>query len=294
MEDISQFKRLYGEKNTAPAADYIFSESLESRSEGFNWKIARHIHPDLHQIFYVTKGSLDLLVDEGTRRLLSPVIISIPLGVIHGFNFEPGTTGQIISIINAYYEDLVGDLKQYFTISDQITIIEKDLLHGTMRNLPELMATMDSELLLRQVGKNLMLRACMQQLFLLIYRHIQSTSVQPVLKNNAAGRHFERFKYELGKKKEITSVEKIASKLAISPVHLNRICNSLVGKSAGQLIQEHLLTEAKKYLMYSTLPISQIAYQLNFEYPNYFARFFRKYTGLTPKEFRISRTQDVS
>ena len=69
-------------------------------------------------------------------------------------------------------------------------------------------------------------------------------------------------------------------------MHLNRICQAIAGKSASQLVQEHVLDEARKYLTYTTYSVSEIAYLLHFEYPNYFAKFFRKHTGLSPTEFR--------
>ncbi len=74
----------------------------------------------------------------------------------------------------------------------------------------------------------------------------------------------------------------MAFELGITPVHLNRICNLATGKSAGQLMDEHLLDEAKKYLKYTSYSVSQVAYLLKFEYPNYFARFFKKHTSISP------------
>ena len=44
--------------------------------------------------------------------------------------------------------------------------------------------------------------------------------------------------------------------------------------------------EATIFLQYTTYSVSEIAYLLHFEYPNYFARFFRNHTGFSPTEFR--------
>jgi AraC family transcriptional regulator, transcriptional activator of pobA len=78
----------------------------------------------------------------------------------------------------------------------------------------------------------------------------------------------------------------LADELAITPVPLNRICRLVAGKSASQLMQDHILDEACQYLTYTSYSVSEIAYLLHFEYPNYFARFFRKHTGTFPTEFR--------
>jgi AraC family transcriptional regulator, transcriptional activator of pobA len=48
----------------------------------------------------------------------------------------------------------------------------------------------------------------------------------------------------------------------------------------------YVLLEAKRLLRYSDLPVTEIAYRLNFEDPSYFSRFFKKYTGFSPSEFR--------
>jgi AraC family transcriptional activator of pobA len=51
-------------------------------------------------------------------------------------------------------------------------------------------------------------------------------------------------------------------------------------------VQEHLIEQAKNYLSHTSYTIAEIAYLLNFEYPNYFARLFKKINGVSPKEYR--------
>jgi AraC family transcriptional activator of pobA len=82
------------------------------------------------------------------------------------------------------------------------------------------------------------------------------------------------------------SVKQYASELHITSVHLNRICQSAVGKPALHIIHDFLILEAEKFLEHTDLHISEIAYRLNFEDPAYFSRFFKKYTALSPKQFR--------
>lgn len=74
--------------------------------------------------------------------------------------------------------------------------------------------------------------------------------------------------------------------LCVSTAHLNRVCRQETGKSASELIQAQLLEEVKRQLIYTQLPIKEIAYQLNFEDTAYFHRFFKQHTGLTPTSFR--------
>jgi AraC-like DNA-binding protein len=77
-----------------------------------------------------------------------------------------------------------------------------------------------------------------------------------------------------------------AAKMNITPNYLNALCRKKSGKSAGELIRQRILLEAKRLLAHSTMSISEIAFQLGFEDNSYFGRYFRRYTRLTPGEFR--------
>jgi len=77
-----------------------------------------------------------------------------------------------------------------------------------------------------------------------------------------------------------------ASLLHVSPNHLNAIVKKLTGKSAGEIIRERVILEAKRLLAHTTLSVSEIAYQLGFSDNSYFGRFFRRQTKQTPEGFR--------
>jgi len=80
-----------------------------------------------------------------------------------------------------------------------------------------------------------------------------------------------------------------ADKLAMTPDRLNDHVKRATGVTAGHLIRQRVLTEAKRQLVFTTQPIHEIAYDLAFSDPSHFARFFRKQTGTTPQDFREGR-----
>ena len=80
-----------------------------------------------------------------------------------------------------------------------------------------------------------------------------------------------------------------AEKLAMTPDRLNDHVKRATGVTAGHLIRQRVLTEAKRQLVFTTQPIHEIAYDLGFADPSHFARFFRKQTGMTPQSFREGR-----
>ncbi len=77
-----------------------------------------------------------------------------------------------------------------------------------------------------------------------------------------------------------------AELLYVTPNHLNALCQDLLGKTAGDLIRDRILLEAKRLLTNADMTITEIAYDLNFQDNAYFNRFFKKKVGMTPDEFR--------
>ena len=86
--------------------------------------------------------------------------------------------------------------------------------------------------------------------------------------------------------RELKLPKEYAELLHVTPNHLNAVCHELLGKTAGELIRDRVVLEAKRLLVNADLSITQIAYELNFGDGSYFTKFFRKYAGGTPEEFR--------
>ncbi|MEL6357315.1 MAG: helix-turn-helix domain-containing protein, partial [Bacteroidota bacterium] len=70
---------------------------------------------------------------------------------------------------------------------------------------------------------------------------------------------------------------------------LNKICHSFTGKTAKVFIINYITLEAKRWLVTTRLPIKRVAYECGFSEPTNFLKFFKKNTGVTPSEFRVSK-----
>ena len=104
---------------------------------------------------------------------------------------------------------------------------------------------------------------------------------------------YESFKSELGAQiagndghQSIPSVEDISEKLNVTSRYLSDALKAETGKTAKEWIHLELIELAKDLLLSSDAPVSKIAYQLGFEYPNYFARLFKNKVGVTPSQYR--------
>lgn len=94
------------------------------------------------------------------------------------------------------------------------------------------------------------------------------------------------FNNETTAKEGIPTVQYLSEKLKISPSYLSDMLRSLTGQNAQQHIHNKLIEKAKEKLSISNLSVSEIAYELGFEHPQSFSRFFKTKTNHSPLEFR--------
>jgi AraC family transcriptional regulator, transcriptional activator of pobA len=86
--------------------------------------------------------------------------------------------------------------------------------------------------------------------------------------------------------REAKDVAFYADKMNLRPATLNQLTRNLTGITAGELIRDRVIEQAKKMLYSTTSSHKEIAEALGFDDPAYFSRFFKKYTDLTLSEFR--------
>jgi AraC family transcriptional activator of pobA len=86
----------------------------------------------------------------------------------------------------------------------------------------------------------------------------------------------------------IPTVQYISTQLNLSPDYLSDMLRSLTGQNTQQHIHNKLIEKAKEILTITTLSVSEIAYELGFEYPQSFSKLFKSKTNVSPLEFRQS------
>lgn len=94
--------------------------------------------------------------------------------------------------------------------------------------------------------------------------------------------------FESGQLQEqgIPSIEQIANKMSVSQRYLSDTLKKETGKTTTEHLQLHLIEEAKNILLQPNKSISEVAFDLGFEYPQYFSRLFKKKEGISPTEYR--------
>ncbi len=96
----------------------------------------------------------------------------------------------------------------------------------------------------------------------------------------------EYFKRSSVDERGFPTVKYLAEQVHLSPDYLSDLLKKETGKNAQDMIHFYLIEEAKNTLLSTSRSVSEIAYALGFEYPQYFNKLFKQKTGKTPLEFR--------
>lgn len=101
-------------------------------------------------------------------------------------------------------------------------------------------------------------------------------------------KHMQQMKEGLAE--EALEIRDFANMLHVHPVHLSNTIKEVTGQSTCDLYENRLLDLAKELLLTTNMPVAQIARQLTYD-PSNFTKFFKAYTGTTPKKFRDESLQ---
>ncbi len=280
---------LYGE---GPAelrdTDALHVEDVQSRSRKYLWKIATHRHAGLCQCLFVTSGPVSAQIEETHAEFSGPVMFVIPSGTVHGFGFGAETQGYVLTM---ELDRLLGRHSQVHqaSIADLFCAprcLLLDFEPGLVLRLSRLFDGLMQEFAqpesaLLPVSGWL---ACAILWIVAAARLGTPPNVPGVPRDLSRLRRF-RLLVE-AHHLEHWPVKRYAQELALSESSLNRLCGSLSGVSAFDLIQQRLALEARRRLTYVAGSVAAIAAELGFNDPAYFCRFFRKHTGMSPMTFR--------
>lgn len=279
---------LYGEEDLY-LPDFIHCETMEYRSEKHNWIIDPHLHAHLFQLFLIEEGKVRYQFAKDERVVQAGAVVAIPENTLHGLQVSKDVKGMVLTVSSSFLETLFQSSPQVLQELGTTKVLTglKDNL--SFRQLKQTVYGLHEELQDDLPEKGLVLQHYFGLLLCNLYR-IALAQTEATITNKSRPVHaFRAFQRNL--KQSYTpqkTINEYARELHLTPVHLNRICQQTVGKSALRVVHEFFFLEAKKYLKHTEYSVSEIAYRLNFDDPAYFSRFFSKLAGCSPKQFRIS------
>lgn len=225
-------------------------------------------------------------LENKTRQLFAPCSVTLPVGVIHGFNFQPNTCGKVVSVATDLMQrEAFATLFRVLTsepqllqwdLQDQATTQFKDELDRLQRELDEAQAGFETAMEW-QVGRILIL------LSRALLHHSRLQEKPGASSSKFADRFVQLVDEHYAQQLKL---EAYAQMLHLSLSSLHRHCVARFGQSPRQLVENRLIREAKRRLVYTQNSAEHIAYELGFKDPAYFTRFFKRNVGLAPSNYR--------
>ena len=279
-------------------AKYKFKEGLALEFEMFNisdlYKQYKKVHtvphrPDFYQIIWIQEGKATYEVDFNLINLTRNSLLFIPKNGVNLFDKNDIYEGRIIAFTDNFFCKEQEDMNFLNT-----TILFHDLYEISHINsepsneiFSELFEFMYKEYNSSNDKFHYDILRNYLHLFLLQSEREKRKQGFKEIKPGADLSYLMLFKEVLEKRfKKYRSINRYASELSIPVNRLNKASFQTIGKSPKQLIDERILLEAKRLLAHSTLSIKEIAFELGFDEPTNFIKYFRKHNHITPAEFR--------
>jgi len=277
---------LYGEPPCAWGERLLHIETIAARSTRYDWTIRPHVHSALHQLLLVTKGKVAAIAEDELTRRRAPALIVVPAGTVHGFEFEPATEGFVVSIADDLLQDLARREAGVGSLFD--APIALACSRPAIGDLARTFAAFAEEFGRAGSGRALALEGWLAVVLVRVLRLSQALEqdLGPGQRRQRAlvARFRELIARTLGESK---TVSEYAAALNVSESQLRKACLSVAEQPPIKLVHARVLLEAKRQLLYTSQPISEIGYALGFDDPAYFTRFFSRRVGMSPRAYRL-------
>jgi AraC family transcriptional activator of pobA len=278
---------LYGEPRERLEDDFVHIEDIASRSGRYDWAIDRHVHHGLCQLLLLVGGGVEMRLDDVASEREGPCLAIVPPSTVHAFRFTPGAVGHVLTFAESRLADGAPErralVEAVFARAAAIDLAGAD---GAVSRLSRVLDDIAEEFRQREAGWTMMLEALVSSALVTVAR-LQASQARREIANSRNGELFSRFRALVERAfAEHRSARWYAEALGVSESRLDRAARAAAGQSAFETVQDRLILEARRKLVYIAAPVATIAYELGFEDPAYFWRFFRRRTGSTPAEFR--------
>lgn len=250
--------------------------------------------PDAMSVFIVTKGSGKAKLDseevdiqENSMVQLTSNINEVSVGgqpfLISGVSF----TSDFMEEMEIMTESLPNIFSFFSSGSYLVWNLEPEDT-GTIKHQIRLLAEYAKKFTSHPYGKEILVHAFHVFLFeieALRMKHSGSTYF-PFSRQEI---HVNKFIHLVQQQfRKVRAIKDYAAQLNVSAKHLTEIVKQSTGKNASEMITEQVIKEAKFLLKNSQLSIGEIAYKLYFSDQSFFGKYFKRQTGISPKNYRES------
>ena len=286
---------LYGDQAQPGWHNSFDFEWIPQRSGPYNWEIRPHVHEAFIQILYLTEGATEVLLDNAKWRVAAPCLLIVPAQTVHGFHFSSDVNGPVVTATQRPLESLAAlAMPELLQTIRKPAVISLDAQGRHAETLMPLFLAIEREARLPAMGQFAAGLSLLTALFVQVARLGQVATPVPLARSLRKTGQIEKFRTLVNDNfKKRLPMAFYADQLGVTPGQLSRLCREVLGTSSLEVINARIIHEAQRDLVFTSSSIQQLADALGFADEAYFGRFFRKHTGLTPREFRARALQTM-
>ncbi len=246
---------------------------------------APHRHAQLHEVLWLSAGHLTLTIDEATYSLGPNTLCVIAAGSVHESTGSPDLQGLLMHFSTDF---LLSELREAGAQSFASAYGTPPLpvaSAATAARIRGLFERIEEEFGLVSPQRNELIRHYLHLILLELQR--ETGSGRSAHLDGAGGLISSQFialvEQHYATKKQVNDYAEL---LHLTPNYLNALIKQATGRTAGQLIRDRVILEAKRLFLFSEATVSEVAYALQYDDVSYFWRLFKKAVNVSPTEFK--------
>ncbi|QPC89774.1 helix-turn-helix domain-containing protein [Mesorhizobium sp. INR15] len=273
---------VYGEPVKPLDVGFLHVETVQARSNIHRGQVAAHKHPQMGQITYWTSGSGTYRVEDRSWDFSAPAVSFVPSNVVHGFSIGPDTDAIVVSIADDALAAIAG---HSLLPLDRPVFVDGHPQHAAWARLAAVLDMIGAEYAEAQAGNDRTLPALIAVALSYIAR--LSPEATALASSSASASLAQQLRRLVDAHfRENWPVDRYVEALGSTPHLLDKAAREVLGAGVKRIVSERRLLEARRLLLFTVRTVEDIAYEIGFDDPAYFSRFFRARAGEAPAAWR--------
>lgn len=247
-----------------------------------------HTH-SFYQIIWFKNGEGRHFIDFESHEIKKDRLFFIAKNQVHYFEERSDYKGFLIHFNESFILNNETDINFFmtYTIFNNKSLPYFQIPKGLENQIGSYFNQIKDEVVhLDEFGNSLILSGLLKALLLVVEREkrkVMDGDQDDLNRNDTYLKFRDLLEHKFYQNWPVLS---FAEELGISPKSLNAIVKSETDKTTSQVVSERIILEAKRKLVHTNSHVNEIAYQLGFQDPYYFMKYFKKHVSCSPSEFR--------
>lgn len=234
-----------------------------------------HRHNKYLEVVYFSEGSGFHFMDQEKYEINPPIAFIVKKDEVHHWHIDSDPIGYVIIIKEGFLEKT---LDKHINTQLQQLELQRAFRLSFDPSLDSLFKIASKLMKEQMTNHHIAIEGTLKALLAKLLHHAPNKGH---LGKNLAF-HFKQLLLEDPK----NNVAHYARLLHTSSQNLNAQCRREFGKTASQVLAQHIIQEAKRQLRYTDLSVTEIAYASNFKDASHFVKYFKRFEGVTPMQFK--------